>query len=84
MLLQQNNNPKREMYCVKYRVCTVLTDAQYTIRYGHVWTECVSVGASGPFVSVFTHCTHDEYEVRKNLQNQRNIAEPQSLFKVQH
>lgn len=46
-MLLQLNNAKREMYCVKHRVCTVLTDAQYTIRYGRVWTQCVTVGASG-------------------------------------
>ena len=45
MLLQQNNNPKREMYCVEYRVCTVLTDARYTIRYAHV-SVCYCVSAS--------------------------------------
>lgn len=48
MLLQRNNNPKRETYCVKYRVCTVLTDAPHTIRHGHVWAQRVTAGAGGP------------------------------------
>ncbi|GAA6217816.1 uncharacterized [Lates japonicus] len=61
------------MYCVKYGVCTVLTDAQHTIRHGHVWTPCVTAGAGGPRVSVLTHCAHDEHELRKNLQRQSSI-----------
>lgn len=45
------------MYCVKYGVCTVLTDAQYTIRYCHVWTQCVTVGGSGPMFQS-SHTVH--------------------------
>ncbi len=45
------------MYCVQYRVCTVLTDAQYTIRYGHVWTQCVTAGGLGP-VCQSSHTVH--------------------------
>lgn len=63
MLLQRNNNPKRETYRVKYRVCTVLTDAPHTIRHGHVWAQRVTAGAGGgaplPRLSIFTHCAHE-------------------------
>lgn len=57
--------------------------AQYTIRYGRVWTV-VTVGASGLEFQSFKHCARDEHEVRKNLSSRSNIARPHGLFKVQH
>lgn len=68
----------REKCIVSNREC-----AQYTIRYGRVWTV-VTVGASGLEFQSFKHCARDEHEVREHLSSRSNIARPHSLFKVQH
>lgn len=55
------------MYCVEYRVCTVLTDARYTIRYSHVWTQCVTVCQSSHTVHMMNMKWGRIYRVRAIL-----------------
>lgn len=66
------------MYCVKYRVCTVLTDAQHTIQYDHV--SVLLREPAGPCVfSLHTLCTWLTWSQEEFTESERYCWATQSL-----